>query len=588
LNANSTHTISVANSGAVDGETATLTINYGAIEQIIIALEGTIENQNGVVSFTMVDADIDIDLFDLVDGIQIDIDNIQGIGLNIRANTNPTTVGSVSLSLSGPVNNTRTENAYALFGDSNGNYSGAVLLLGDYIISATAYSGSGQGGTTLGTLALQFSIVTTGGSNIPPNVTNPGSQNNNEGDLISLQIQVTDENTNLTYAATGLPPTLNIDPNTGLISGTILEGTSNAFLEQNGLVIIEAESGTLVPIWTATATDGVIGIIAGSNNFGNQNGGTIPYQINISTPGVYRFQWRNFYSGSNPTEENDNWLRFPNSNGVWFFGYQGTPANEAALIGELEGAQNNIVFPVGSGRESAGTIPDGSSSNGYFKIFRQGGASEVYDWQAFTSDNDNHDIYVRFENAGVYTMEISERSAGHAIDRIALYKVDGQNYTNAELTALPESQTSGGSGAAANSPYNVEITVTDDGVPPLDTQIQFIWNVGDGSNLPPVAIATAIPLTGDAPLQVNFTGSNSTDDVGIVSYLWDFMDNGNTSTEADPAYTFTDVGTYIVELTVTDGGGLTDTTTVTIIVNDPAGNQPPVAVRLNRATLLWK
>ncbi len=413
-------------------------------------------------------------------------------------------------------------------------------------------------------------------NNLPPDVTNPGDQFNNEGDPVSLQIEAQDASTNLLYEATGLPPALTINPSTGLISGTIADGAGSAFEEDNGLVVIEAESGTIVPSWTQTTAGGATGIIAGDDNFTNQNGGTIPYQININTPGVYRFNWRNFFSGSIPADENDSWLRFPNTNGVWFFGYQGNPASEAALISELEGAQNNIVFPKGSPRISAGTTPAGSGSNGYFKIYRTLGVSEVYDWQAKTSDNDPHNIYVRFESAGTYTMEISERSLGHAIDKIALYKVDGTNYSDAQLTAAPESNTSGGSGAAENSPYSVQITVTDDGSPPLDSQIDFMWIIGDGTNEPPVAVAEANPQSGEVSLEVTFTGSNSTDDVAIATYFWDFKD-GNTSNIADPVHTFTAAGTYEVELTVTDDEGFNDTDIVTITVNNPV-NEPPVAV----------
>ncbi|MEM1200908.1 MAG: hypothetical protein AAGI06_16530, partial [Pseudomonadota bacterium] len=66
---------------------------------------------------------------------------------------------------------------------------------------------------------------------------------------------------------------------------------------------------------------------------------------------------------------------------------------------------------------------------------------------AFTSDFDSHNIYVWFVNAGTYTMEISERSSGHAIDRVALYKIDtyGNNYSTTNLTNAPESQRGGGS-----------------------------------------------------------------------------------------------------------------------------------------------
>lgn len=400
------------------------------------------------------------------------------------------------------------------------------------------------------------------------NVTNPGTQNNNEGDVVSLQIQANGANT---YSATGLPPTLTIDPNTGLISGTISSGGSSTgpFEEQGGLLVIEAESGTLVPSWSETTAGGATGIIAGSNHLNNQNGGTIPYEVTISTPGVYRLNWRNFYSGGNPTEENDNWIRFPNNNDVWFFGYKGTPADEASLIANVSSANpTDIVFPKGSSRVTATTTPEGSGSSGYFKVYRIGGGSEVYDWQAFTSDNDPHDIYVWFVNAGTYTMEISERSAGHAIDRIALYKLDGTNYTDNQLTSAPESQRTSGTGAADNSPYTVTVSVADNGTPPSTANTQFIWYIGEVGD--PIANAEADPASGFIPLDVDFTGSNSTDDVGVTSYLWDFKDGSPTVTDADPSHTFTTPGTYEVELTVSDIDGNSSTTTVTVTASDPA------------------
>ncbi|MCK0148106.1 T9SS type A sorting domain-containing protein, partial [Arenibacter sp. F26102] len=106
-------------------------------------------------------ADLDVDMFNLSNGQQINLTTTQGKGLNIRANTNPATVGSVLLTLSGPVNNTRNENVapYALLGDSGGNYYGQQFPLGNYTISATAFSGSSQTGTNLGTLTIPFSIV---------------------------------------------------------------------------------------------------------------------------------------------------------------------------------------------------------------------------------------------------------------------------------------------------------------------------------------------------------------------------------------------------------------------------------------------
>ncbi|NND16746.1 MAG: PKD domain-containing protein, partial [Eudoraea sp.] len=122
--------------------------------------------------------------------------------------------------------------------------------------------------------------------------------------------------------------------------------------------------------------------------------------------------------------------------------------------------------------------------------------------------------------------------------------------------------------------FNVDLTVTD-GAGLSDTTSVTISV--SAPNQPPVAVISATPLSGEAPLDVNFTGSNSTDDTGVVSYAWDFGD-GAVSTSADPSHTFTSAGDFNVDLTVTDGAGLSDTTSVTISVTEATTNQPPVAV----------
>ncbi|CAN0599116.1 unnamed protein product, partial [Ectocarpus sp. 12 AP-2014] len=120
-------------------------------------------------------------------------------------------------------------------------------------------------------------------------------------------------------------------------------------------------------------------------------------------------------------------------------------------------------------------------------------------------------------------------------------------------------------GAADNSPYNVEVTVTDDCVPSQSAILPFVWNIGEAGNQVPVAVAQADFTLGDAPLTVNFTGSNSSDDVGITGYLWDFKDGSPTVTTADPTHIFSTPGVYDVELTVSDGV-LTNSTTINITV----------------------
>ena len=75
----------------------------------------------------------------------------------------------------------------------------------------------------------------------------------------------------------------------------------------------------------------------------------------------------------------------------------------------------------------------------------------------------------------------------------------------------------------------------------------------------PVAIFTASPVSGSAPLQVNFL-SASTD---ATSHSWDFDNDGSADASgASVSYTYNNSGSYSVSLTVTGPGG-TDTNTKT-------------------------
>lgn len=99
------------------------------------------------------------------------------------------------------------------------------------------------------------------------------------------------------------------------------------------------------------------------------------------------------------------------------------------------------------------------------------------------------------------------------------------------------------------------------------TGIDTLQIVVGQQNQPPVAVASATPLSGNPPLTVNFTGSNSYDSDGsIVSYAWDFGDGGS-STQANPTHVYTSGGQYVATLEVTDNWGATDTASVTINVN---------------------
>ncbi len=98
-------------------------------------------------------------------------------------------------------------------------------------------------------------------------------------------------------------------------------------------------------------------------------------------------------------------------------------------------------------------------------------------------------------------------------------------------------------------------------------KIAAIEIVGITVNEAPFAIAEASTLTPDAPLEISFTGSNSTDDKGIVSYVWDFGD-GNTSIAQNPEHSYATIGSYSASLTVSDEEGLTHTAELAVDILD--------------------
>ncbi len=109
------------------------------------------------------------------------------------------------------------------------------------------------------------------------------------------------------------------------------------------------------------------------------------------------------------------------------------------------------------------------------------------------------------------------------------------------------------------------------------------------ANQPPIAVASANPTSGNAPLLVNFNGTASSDpDAGnTISFAWDLDGDGDydDSTSPQPSFTYQQ-GTYTARLKVTDNNGASD-------LSDPititSGNTPPTAT-INAPTVgtTWK
>jgi len=206
---------------------------------------------------------------------------------------------------------------------------------------------------------------------------------------------------------------------------------SGAFIEQNGVVVIDLESLDISSDWEVRAGGGAVGDFiewTGGNNFNSPGNGLIVATVFIEQPGTYRFLWRSsIRNGTDTTEHNDSWLKILADR---FYGLKST----------------SIVCPKEQPTSNAcqGNEPNGSSKEGWFKIYRFGGPAIDWKWQASTSDDDAHDVYADFSRAGNYEVLISARSSNHGIDRFVLFRSRNPSNNVPQSSAIdldrPESQ----------------------------------------------------------------------------------------------------------------------------------------------------
>jgi hypothetical protein len=270
-----------------------------------------------------------------------------------------------------------------------------------------------------------------------------------------------------------LEPTIPVEPTATLVPTIPVEPTlppspvptdcptfngGEVFVEQNGLVIVEAEAVSNLNGWTLGSNGDVTGSFiewTGPNRLNGSGAGTqglLEYYVQINTPGVYRFNWRsNIVDGQPGSDHNDSWVRVlvqPDSN----------------YYAEKQG---NRIYPRGSQAfiNGLGGAPNGSSGNGFFKVYRSG--NDSFKWDAKTSDNDGTPVYVNFASAGVYTVQIAGRSNGHKIDRFGFALNNNMFQSNP-----PTSPTTTGGNDCGPAPTQVAGNPTVTPIPPTDVPTQ--------------------------------------------------------------------------------------------------------------------
>ena len=127
-------------------------------------VEAAAPDPGPITGFTVVDASDQSVEGALADGGTLALDDPDSGSFGIQADLESgATIGSMSLQLTGEKTHAQTENItpYSLYGDSGGNLSGESLPVGEYTLTATAYSEARLGGNLLGTLKVSFSVTET-------------------------------------------------------------------------------------------------------------------------------------------------------------------------------------------------------------------------------------------------------------------------------------------------------------------------------------------------------------------------------------------------------------------------------------------
>lgn len=163
----------------------------------------------------------------------------------------------------------------------------------------------------------------------------------------------------------------------------------------------------------------------------------------------------------------------------------------------------------------------------------------------------------------VWALDGTSSAAAHVSGAAAIYLSMNPSATPSQVaSAIVGSATSGALGQlGANSPNLLLYTGDFSGSAPAPS------SPPPSTNAPPTASFTV----SCSKANCSFNASASTDDVGIVSYAWNFGD-GSTQTTTGPktTHTYGTKGKYSVTitLTVTDAGGLTGTTQKTVTITN--------------------
>jgi glucose/arabinose dehydrogenase len=227
----------------------------------------------------------------------------------------------------------------------------------------------------------------------------------------------------------------------------------------------------------------------------------------------------------------------------------------------LYGVSNGVVAPYFAYLHSQKVVPDescptGSSSIAGLNFYTSGSFPSNYNGALFFADYSRDCVWAMFEG------------------------VDGQ----------PDSTNIVTFAAAATNPVDIQVSPSGE-LFYADFDGGTIRRIAYVStNQPPLAVASANPTSGNAPLEVDFDASDSSDpDTGqTLTYAWDLDGDGqfDDASTIVASFTYATPGTVTAALKVTDSDGLFDLDTITINVS--GNNAPTATISTPSSSTLWQ
>ncbi len=357
---------------------------------------------------------------------------------------------------------------------------------------------------------------------------------------------------------------------TSTITVTVRDGSNNPVGGASVSLASSGEGNTIAPATATTESNGVAtftfsSTVAETKTITASAGG-----VTITDQATITVQKTSSTVEIESDEEDPSTVNEPILVQVTVRGSGGTPTGEVAIT--LSGGSESCTAPLSNGAGSCSLIPTaaGPDGNNNRRIITATYAGDA----RFSGDTDteNHRVNpvppANNPPTAAFTPptctvgqpcpfdDTSTDSDGSIASRSWTFQ-DGvpatSNDDNPQITFASEGSKS------------VTLTVTDDDGASNSVTHSVTVNPATPTNQPPTA---AFETFCDETRACFFTNNSTDFDGDVVAWSWDFGDplsgTNNTSTLEDPSHTFSEPGTYIVTLTVTDDEGAPDTETATL------------------------